>query len=79
MDECRVEHVFMHPRAMTMEQLYSRFDPISREWSNGWCFRENRSPVVKTTTHFNYIFMRGLFYSAIFLKGLQFDFSDSGD
>lgn len=80
MDEHRVEHVFMNPRTITMEQLCGRFDSISHEWSDGWCFRElNRAPVVKTTNHFNYIFMCDLFYSAIFLKSLQFDFSDSGD
>lgn len=80
MDEHRVEHVFLCLRTLTLEQLYGSFDPISHEWSYGWCFREqNRAPVVKTTNHFNYIFMRGLFYSAIFLKGLEFDFSDSED
>lgn len=80
MDEHRVEHVFMNPKTINMEQLFGRFDSISHEWRDGWCFRElNRAPVVKTTNYFNYIFMCDLFYSAIFLKGLQFDFSDSGD
>lgn len=80
MDEHRVEHVFMRPRTITMEQLCGRFYSVSRERSNGWCFREkNRTPVVKTTNHFNYIFLCGLFDGAVFLKGLQFDSSGSGE
>jgi len=69
MGEHRVKHIFMRVRTITMEQLYGRFDPISPEWRDGWCFREqSMAPVVKTTNHFNYIFMHGLFCSPIFLK-----------
>lgn len=71
MDEHRVEHVFMRPRTITMEQLCGRFDSVSHERRNGWCFREkNGTPVVRTTNHFNFIFLCGLFYGAVFLKGL---------
>lgn len=41
--------------------------------------RKNGTPVVKTTNHFNYIFLCGLFDGTVFLKGLQFDSSGSGE